>query len=262
LKVGAKYFESTVVTYEFGPFRLDPDKRRLWRDSDIVPLTPKAVDTLLVLVAHAGNIVEKDDLLKAVWPDTFVEEATLAQNISTLRRALGDTSETPTYIATVPRRGYRFLGPVTRAAERDVPAESVNLSVAPPVSSLAISRTGERFWMATAFALAVALATMGLWAVRRVSPSETEVVFTIPPPDGTTFSNSGAFMTVSPDGRFIAFLASSRGGSDKLWVRPIDSRDARVLAGTDGASQPFWSADSRFLAFFAGGKLKKIDIAT
>jgi DNA-binding winged helix-turn-helix (wHTH) protein len=98
-----------AVGYQFGPFHLDPAKRRLWRGQDVVPLTPKAFDTLLVLVTRAGDVVEKDELLKAVWPATFVEEATLAQNISTLRKALGDNSDTPTYIATVPRRGYRFL---------------------------------------------------------------------------------------------------------------------------------------------------------
>ncbi len=93
------------MAYQFGVFRLDPAKRRLWRDDELVSLTPKAFETLLVLVERAGQVVEKDDILKRVWPDTFVEEATLAQNISTVRKALGDTAETPTYVATVPRRG-------------------------------------------------------------------------------------------------------------------------------------------------------------
>ena len=101
--------------YGFGPFRLDVQKRRLWRDDEIVGITPKAFDTLLFLVRHAGQIVQREDLLRMVWCDTFVADETLAQNISAVRKALGDTFEHPDYIATVPRRGYRFLADVVEA---------------------------------------------------------------------------------------------------------------------------------------------------
>ena len=94
--------------YEFGLFRLDPQKRLLLRDNEPVPLTPKAFDTLLVLVQNNERVVPKDDLMKAVWPDSFVEEANLSQNIFTLRRALGDSAEPRRYIVTVPGRGYQF----------------------------------------------------------------------------------------------------------------------------------------------------------
>src|SRR5215217_5602516 len=107
--------------YEFGPYQLDPCKRILTREGEGVALTPKATDILIVLVKHAGQLVEKDELLKEVWPDTFVEEANLTQNIFTLRKALGDDRSGPKYIETVARRGYRFLATV-----RTVPhAESV-----------------------------------------------------------------------------------------------------------------------------------------
>ena len=95
--------------YEFGPFRLDVDERVLLRDEQTVPLTPKAFDTLVVLIQNNGHVLEKEELLKAVWPDTFVEEATLAQNIFTLRKALG---KEPQYIETIPKRGYRFTAQV------------------------------------------------------------------------------------------------------------------------------------------------------
>jgi Tol biopolymer transport system component/DNA-binding winged helix-turn-helix (wHTH) protein len=95
--------------YEFGPFRLDIDERVLLRDEQMVPLTPKAFDTLIVLVQNNGHVLEKEELLKAVWPDTFVEEATLAQNVFTLRKALG---KEPQYIETIPKRGYRFTANV------------------------------------------------------------------------------------------------------------------------------------------------------
>jgi DNA-binding winged helix-turn-helix (wHTH) protein/TolB-like protein/Tfp pilus assembly protein PilF len=98
--------------YEFGPFRVDSGRRLLFRESQPVPLTSKAFDTLLVLVANRGRVLEKDELLKAIWPNSFVEEANLAQNISALRKALGEAPGEHLYIATVPGRGYRFVADV------------------------------------------------------------------------------------------------------------------------------------------------------
>jgi len=86
--------------------------RILTRDGDAISLTPKATEILLVLLKHAGQLVEKDELLKEVWPDTFVEENNLTQNIFTLRKALGDDRTGPKYIETIARRGYRFLATV------------------------------------------------------------------------------------------------------------------------------------------------------
>jgi Tol biopolymer transport system component/DNA-binding winged helix-turn-helix (wHTH) protein len=98
--------------YEFGPFRLDVSGRVLLRENHPVPLTPKAFDTLLLLVENGGALVEKDELMRRIWPDTFVEEANLANNISALRKILGEGSLGRQYIETVPRRGYRFVADV------------------------------------------------------------------------------------------------------------------------------------------------------
>src|SRR6478672_9648056 len=92
--------------YEFGPFRLETGERRLLRDGRPIRLRGKVFDTLCVLVARPGRLVEKDDLISAVWPDTVVEENNLAHNINALRKALGDAA----LIETVPGKGYRFLG--------------------------------------------------------------------------------------------------------------------------------------------------------
>jgi eukaryotic-like serine/threonine-protein kinase len=97
--------------YEFGPFRLEPNERKLLRGNEIVVLTPKAFDTLLLLVRNSGHLLEKDELINMLWPDTFVEEGSLSNNIFLLRKALG---EDPAFIETVPRRGYRFIGPLKR----------------------------------------------------------------------------------------------------------------------------------------------------
>ena len=95
--------------YEFGPFRLDPGKRLLLRDNEPVPLRLKAFETLLVLVRNSKQVVLKDDLMKAVWPDSFVEESNLTQNVFSLRKTLGETLGGSPYIVTIPGRGYRFV---------------------------------------------------------------------------------------------------------------------------------------------------------
>jgi len=101
--------------FEFGSFRLDVRERQLLRDGKPVPLTPKAFDTLVVLVENSGHAVEKDALMQRVWPDAFVEEATLAQNIRTLRKALGQSQSDSRYIETLPKHGYRFVAAVRRS---------------------------------------------------------------------------------------------------------------------------------------------------
>lgn len=98
--------------YEFGPFRLEVAEHLLLRDGEAIPLQPKAFELLLVLVKHHGHLLGKDELLKAVWPDTVVEEVNLANNISILRKALGEGGDGQRFIETAPRRGYRFVAAV------------------------------------------------------------------------------------------------------------------------------------------------------
>ena len=99
----------TPELYEFGPFHLDLAERRLMRGNEKVELTPKAFDTLVLLVRNSGHLLEKEKFFSMLWPDSFVEEGSLSNNIFLLRRALG---EDPVFIETVPRRGYRFVGAV------------------------------------------------------------------------------------------------------------------------------------------------------
>lgn len=122
--------ENLKRLYEFGLFRLDAGERLLLRDGVIVPLTPKAFDVLLVLVEQAGHLLEKDALMKTVWPDSFVEENNLADNISRLRKALGEGENGQKFIETIPKRGYRFVAGVK---------ESSCASAAPVVTPLRAS---------------------------------------------------------------------------------------------------------------------------
>src|SRR2546427_7681973 len=103
----------------FGGFRLDPDNACLWRGAQAIVLTPKAFDVLHYLVRHADRLVSKGTLLDAVWPETAVSDAVVRIAIGELRRALGHTVQAPRVIATVPRRGYRLLAPVTQAMPPD-----------------------------------------------------------------------------------------------------------------------------------------------
>ena len=109
--------KQTKPLYEFGPFRLDLTERRLLRDGEPVALTPMALETLVVLVERRGRLVEKEEMLKTLWPDSFVEEHNLANNISTLRKALGEAKNTAQYIETVPKRGYRFVSEVREVSD-------------------------------------------------------------------------------------------------------------------------------------------------
>jgi len=138
--------------YEFGPFRVDPEKEILLHDGEAVPLAPKTFQILLVLMRHSQELVTKDDIMKTVWPDTFVEEANLTRNIFMLRKALGETPQDHQYVVTVPGRGYRFAEDVQLVPERDlsiVAASHAKIEVQ-------VSETRDWRWFALAAVLLVA----------------------------------------------------------------------------------------------------------
>src|SRR5208282_6741372 len=120
--------------FEFGAFRLDPAERLLLRQKVPVQLPPKAFDALVLMVESPGRLLEKDELLRRVWPDTFVEESNLAQHISILRKALRDGEEGFQYIETVPRHGYRFVAEVKELG--GMAAEAGVLSGSAPIEAV------------------------------------------------------------------------------------------------------------------------------
>ena len=126
------------VTWEFGSFRLDTAQRLLFRDGELVPLSRKAVEILILLVEHHAQLVEKEELMRTVWPDAFVEESNVAVHISQLRKTL--SAEEGYRIDTIPRRGYRFVGTVSRAGSgskaADATAESSPSAASDPASQL------------------------------------------------------------------------------------------------------------------------------
>lgn len=138
--------------YEFGVFRIDAAERLLFRGDELIPLTPKVADTLLVLLSNAGRIVGKDELMKTIWPDAFVDEGGLARNISALRKALGEGVDETQFIETLPKRGYRFVAPLKPEAAGPPGTAAAPVAARPP---LAIPRVA---WVATAL-LAILAAT-------------------------------------------------------------------------------------------------------
>ena len=125
------------ASYRFGPFAVDRASYRIVRGDTVVPLTPKLLDLLLHLLDHAGELVTKEALLDAIWPDANVTDNALTQAISELRQALGDDPSSPRYIKTVARRGYRFIAPIA-------PAPVAPAAPAAPVAPVAPAPATQR----------------------------------------------------------------------------------------------------------------------
>jgi TolB-like protein/DNA-binding winged helix-turn-helix (wHTH) protein/Tfp pilus assembly protein PilF len=150
--------------YEFDQFRLDAAGRVLYRGEEIIPLSPKAADVLLLLLQRAGEVVEKEELLKQVWQDAFVEEGSLTRAIFILRKALGDRGEEREWIATVPKRGYRFAIPVRVRDEGAavLPETPVAESATPPRPSIRLQR------VLAGLGAALLLLTLGSFLIARL----------------------------------------------------------------------------------------------
>jgi DNA-binding winged helix-turn-helix (wHTH) protein/Tol biopolymer transport system component len=253
------------ITYSFGPFHLDPVERRLVRDGRDLRVPPKVFETLVLLVERHGRLVEKDDLMTALWPGMFVEEVTLAQNISLLRKALGDVpgQDESQYIATVSKRGYRFIAHVKRISQPVAGTESASLSMP------AVSGRGSRAVRIAWAALAVLVGTMGALGVayfklKNADPPVMVVRSAILPPMGGEFGGVSdprlGAPAVSQDGKQLVSAVRDNRGNPFLWLHNLnESGEGRRLPGTEGGGHPFWSPDGRSIGFFASGKLKRID---
>ncbi len=162
--------QKTKQLYEFGPFRVDPEKELLLRDKESIPLAPKAFQVLLVLMRRKQELVTKDELLKAVWPDTFVEETNLSRNIFLLRKALGESPQDHKYVVTVPGRGYRFAEDV-----QFVPLEELNLVAASHSQvQIEVKETKPWGWIAVAGVLLVGAAIGTMKFLVHPSPALTD----------------------------------------------------------------------------------------
>ncbi|HWP83559.1 MAG TPA: winged helix-turn-helix domain-containing protein [Terriglobia bacterium] len=270
----------------FGPFRLDVNQRLLFRGAEEVPLTPKVFDTLLVLVEHHGRVLDKDYLMRTLWPNSFVEEGSLARNISLLRKTLGESPDDQKYIQTIPRRGYRFLAPVEAAwteelgsgsSEGDAvfhPSGRVLQERAPDVAALSPASDPEvrvfpqaaapvvpwRLFRYAALAGLAGLALGGFWGARFVGKRPAQVMHAaiVLPADEQLGATLDVPIVLSPDGRHLIYAARKGSELPRLYVRSLDRLESRPLVGTERANHPFISPDGEWVGFFSGGSLKKI----
>ncbi len=254
--------------YEFGEFRLDAKKRRLWRGDELVALTPKEFEVLFVLIKRAGTIVEKEDLLDAVWKEIYVEEATLTRNISFLRKKLGVEK----FIETLPKRGYRFL-PAVRKIENALTnieiEETLSLSEPPAVAGGLIRQfdsptiisnaqlqppataggSDKKKWFAFG---AIAIAVIGFAVYQfflKKSEPKTIMVSRVVPFSG--LAGRETMPAFSPDGKFIVFAWNGGAGDNlDIYVKLVGAGESiRLTANAADEIYPTFAPDGKSIAF-------------
>jgi Tol biopolymer transport system component/DNA-binding winged helix-turn-helix (wHTH) protein len=263
--------------FRFGPFEFDPKSGHLRSEGGTHRLADQPLALLNALLEQPGEMVSREDLRGRLWPDgTFVDfEHGLNSAVSRLREALNDSATTPTFVETIPRRGYRLLVPVEAdrplaaadvAPAEPLPAHDASQHVAPPmVRDAAMASSGPRrraiSWVGVAATGLFLVAIAGVLQSRRAAgpvPLLASVVIDLPD-QWQILDESPA---ISPDSRHIVFAAwHGRAGRKAIWLRPLDTGAARVLTGTENGSAPFWSPDGKSIGFFAGGKMKVLQLA-
>lgn len=231
--------------YEFGPFRLDALNRVLLREAEVLPISPTIIETLLVLVENRGNIVTKEDLLKAVWPDTAVEETNLTHNVSVLRKTLGEGPGEQRYIQTIPKRGYRFVATVREVREGAATeaASRANLTMLPQFRN----RPARRRWFAAGglMALAIVIVATYLW-LRPIGGKPLSLSFT----QLTDQPGPELYPSLSPDGKSFVYQSRASGKWD-IYLQRVGGRTAINLTKDSAGdnTQPAFSPDGERIAF-------------
>ncbi len=236
------------TTYRFGEFRVDPSAARVYRDERPLALEPKAFDVLCFLVENPGRLVEKQELLDAVWRDAAVTENAMTRVVAQLRRALGDTAKEARYIETVPTRGYRFIGDVAAENGARGPAEA--------------SRPRRSSSPLLALLFGILLGTGGALLLLRDPETRRSVRRVVLPLNGPTIEvDWSSVFDLAPAGDQLVFVGREPGSIRKqLFLRSLDSGSVLPIAGTEGAMAPFFAPDGEAVAYFRDNRLMKVPL--
>ena len=248
-----------LATVGFGPFTFDRGNGLLRDQVRELPLPPRVLGVLDLLVSRAGAIVPKQEIIDTVWKDAFVTDTSLAEAISVLRQALGDDAQAPQYIQTIHRRGYRFVAAIT--ALPLIRPETESASPRPDANDEPNAPSISRQLMPWGIAaLCTVLTAIAVWQYTHFrAPLAPVVRMRIEPAPGTAFDTRAPALALSPDGLLLAWSACD--SSCRLYVRALDQLDPRAVPGTEDASAPFFSPDGRWIGFFAAGKLRRVAVA-
>lgn len=220
-------------SYRFGEFTVDREQKVLLRNDSPLPLAPKVFDTLLILVDNGGRIVEKGELMKRLWPDSFVEESNLTFNIQQLRKALGDNARQPRFIETVARRGYRFIAQVN--GNSALPSAATNeLSSTSAALSLPASKRSYLSIAALAVLVAGSIAIVWWFAQRRQAALARSAPILSTPFKSEKFATGGVVHAViTPDGKYVAYTGETQ-GKESIWLRQLEtSENIQIVPPTD-----------------------------
>lgn len=227
---------------DFGPFRFLPGDG-LWRNGSPVPLPPRAMGVLATLVARPGSVVSKQELMDAVWPETFVTESSLLEAIGLLRQTFGDDPRQPIYIQTVHRRGYRFIGVGREDPHMQDPWRPIIVASAA--------------YVVTTICVAVVFAVFGQHPQQPVERRTSR--FSIGLSSDAPVDPLRGAVAVAADGTQMAYVGAS-GGRSRLFLRTIDRDEPAPIDGTEDATDPFFSPDGKWIGFFAHGSLQKLEL--
>jgi len=257
--------------HDFGPFRVDAGRRLLLRRGDQVPLTPKAFDILLVLIQNRDRVVEKDELMKLVWPNTVVEENNLTRNISSLRKALEEDPNEHRFIVTIPGRGYQFAADMLEETaatgvvyERHARArvlieqQSEADSTAQPIQPIKTEIVERKFWRSIAFRVTVAVAIctlLALGASLYVSRRREAILPALRVVPLTSLPDRAECANLSPDGNLLAFSRNTDSPHlSGIYIKQVGSDNYLQVTRSASDRCPAWSPDGRELAFSRYGE--------
>lgn len=251
----------------FGDFTFDRVTQILRRQEVEIPLPPRVLGVLRLLLDQPGEIVTKQALISGVWRDAFVTETSIAEAVSVLRQALGDDTQRPTYVQTLHRRGYRFIAEVQEIDARPRsrgPAPLADAAVAAPPPTATPVEPDPRLsllvpWILTGVAMLTAASAVWKYVDTTTPAAPQSVQFAIALPEGLTVAPDPAPLAVSRDGALIAFSGCDDGRC-AIYLRPLSQPDPTLVAGTTGGRAPFFSADGQTLGFFAAGQLRRITL--